>query len=314
MQREIPSGDKDKDTLIKYLISQVEKLENENKHLKAKCNVSNKILPTRPINKVVSKPKLVESRVIHDFTDKKANEKTYTLNKQINYVDCDTNRENINAMMNNKNIINMEQNDLVSVIILSHNDSDSLKRALDSVKNQTYKNIEIIVVNENKLNVNDNIVVDGMTVINIDLGDNKNIKNTMINTGVKASKGLWFCLMNYDDYWIPEKLQIQLYYSVKHNAFASITNYIKGNGYYDSENMKSYYVGIKMEKSLYRYENKIFAIGQSKAAYIMPSTLMINKEFYDTLDVNGENDFCRYLISKTKMVLVDLMLTYYNIL
>ena len=38
MQREIPDGDKDKDTLIKYLISQVEKLEEENADLLKKID------------------------------------------------------------------------------------------------------------------------------------------------------------------------------------------------------------------------------------------------------------------------------------
>ena len=41
------------------------------------------------------------------------------------------------------------ENPLVSVIIPTYNSSRTLEKCLESIKNQTYKNIEIIVVDNN---------------------------------------------------------------------------------------------------------------------------------------------------------------------
>ena len=42
----------------------------------------------------------------------------------------------------------MIHNDLVSVVIPSYNRFEFLQKAIDSILNQTYKNFEIIVVND----------------------------------------------------------------------------------------------------------------------------------------------------------------------
>ncbi len=41
------------------------------------------------------------------------------------------------------------ENPLVSVIIPTYNSSRTLEKCLESIKNQTYKNVEIIVVDNN---------------------------------------------------------------------------------------------------------------------------------------------------------------------
>jgi probable beta-1,3-galactosyltransferase len=43
------------------------------------------------------------------------------------------------------------KNPLVSVIIPTYNSSRTLEKCLKSIKNQTYKNIEIIVVDNNSI-------------------------------------------------------------------------------------------------------------------------------------------------------------------
>ena len=43
----------------------------------------------------------------------------------------------------------MKDNPLVTIYIPTYNRLELLKRALDSVVNQTYKNLEIIVVDDN---------------------------------------------------------------------------------------------------------------------------------------------------------------------
>ena len=50
----------------------------------------------------------------------------------------------------------MESNPLVSVVVLSYERLDNFKKALPSIINQTYKNLEIIVV-DNYSSVSDQI-------------------------------------------------------------------------------------------------------------------------------------------------------------
>ena len=49
-----------------------------------------------------------------------------------------------------KRLKNMkEKKELVSIIIPTYKTNESLKRAIDSVLNQSYENVEIIVVDDN---------------------------------------------------------------------------------------------------------------------------------------------------------------------
>ncbi|MBE7014864.1 MAG: glycosyltransferase family 2 protein [Ruminococcaceae bacterium] len=106
--------------------------------------------------------------------------------------------------------------DLVSVIIPTYRRSDMLIRAIESVLNQTYKNIELIVVN-------DNIKGDEFS---LELYKKiENIKDERLkfieqeehingaaarNAGIKEAKGEYISFLDDDDYWKKEKIEHQL--------------------------------------------------------------------------------------------------------
>jgi glycosyltransferase involved in cell wall biosynthesis len=102
---------------------------------------------------------------------------------------------------------------LISVIMPYYNGSKYIKEAIDSVVNQTYKNIEIIVINDGSPSQQDSIYIEDlahqMQFSLIKHPVNKGIGQAMI-TGVNASKGDYLAELSQDDLYKPEKLEFQL--------------------------------------------------------------------------------------------------------
>ncbi len=129
--------------------------------------------------------------------------------------------------------------DLVSVIIPSYNRYKWLCDAVESVKKQTYKNIEIIIVNDFSndkqyypLKFSGKTNNEFNTVLQIDL-NKKNCSRTLFgspcgaycrNIGIKNSKGKYICFLDDDDYWLPNKVEIQIDRMKKNNKLFSLTN------------------------------------------------------------------------------------------
>ena len=54
----------------------------------------------------------------------------------------------------------MKKSDLVSVVVLSYNSSNFIKKCLDSIANQNYDNFEIIIVDNNSTDDTKKILAD----------------------------------------------------------------------------------------------------------------------------------------------------------
>lgn len=99
---------------------------------------------------------------------------------------------------------------IVSVIITTYNRPEYLKITLDSVVNQTYKYLEIIVVDDGSIgNENENIC---NQFKNIRYVKNKNTKTPASgrNIGIKKANGEYIAFLDDDDIWIPNKIKIQI--------------------------------------------------------------------------------------------------------
>ncbi len=99
---------------------------------------------------------------------------------------------------------------LVSAIITTHNRKELLSRAINSVLNQTYKNIECIVIDDassdgtNELCQNSKI-----TYIYIPSNESRG-GNYARNLGIKAASGKYCAFLDDDDYWLPTKIEKQV--------------------------------------------------------------------------------------------------------
>ena len=101
----------------------------------------------------------------------------------------------------------------ISVIIPTHNRVDLLGRAIRSVQNQTYKNIEIIIVSDGSTDGTDEFVNKLKYTDNrIQFYEYKPSKGSNVarNLGIEKSKGEYIAFLDDDDEWLPTKLEKQL--------------------------------------------------------------------------------------------------------
>jgi len=109
---------------------------------------------------------------------------------------------------------------LVSVVIPTYNKAQYLKEAIESVLNQTYKNIEIIVIDDGSTDESREVVNSFTPSI---LNTKYRILNPIIyfwqenkgaamarNTGIKKAKGKYIAFLDSDDLWLREKLEKQV--------------------------------------------------------------------------------------------------------
>lgn len=156
----------------------------------------------------------------------------------------------------------MDNQKLVSVIIPSFNRFQSLLYLIQSIKNQTYKNIEIIVVNDKSTQIdyyNYDFEKEGVKVILCE----KNSKELygfgcpQRNIGMEVAKGDYIAFVDDDDYWMPEKIELQIKAMEKTGCKMSCCDGYFGLGKYSPS--KKYFIYNEQ-----KYKNTIFKILKSK--------------------------------------------------
>ncbi|WP_368914566.1 glycosyltransferase [Exiguobacterium acetylicum] len=103
----------------------------------------------------------------------------------------------------------LDESEKVSVIIPTYNRSEYLKFALDSVLNQTYSNIEIIVVNDGSTDDTENILKNYKDSIKYVYKENGG-KSTAINVGMSLVSGKYVCILDDDDIALSKKIELQV--------------------------------------------------------------------------------------------------------
>ena len=101
-------------------------------------------------------------------------------------------------------------NKLVSICIATYNGQEYLKEQLDSVCNQTYKNIEILIQDDGSSDNTINIIQTYQKKHNIELFINDAnvgyIKN--FETLIKKARGEYIALCDQDDIWAENKIEL----------------------------------------------------------------------------------------------------------
>ncbi|MEA3500414.1 MAG: glycosyltransferase, partial [Candidatus Marinimicrobia bacterium] len=104
----------------------------------------------------------------------------------------------------------------ISVIIPVFNRENTISRAIDSVLNQTYKPLEIIVVDDGSTDKTDDILKSYSDKIKVIHQKNSGVSAAR-NNGIKNSVGKWIALLDSDDEWLPNKLQLEVDYINKNH-------------------------------------------------------------------------------------------------
>jgi len=101
---------------------------------------------------------------------------------------------------------------LVSVIIPTHNRPEFLRKAVASVVVQTYRPIEIVIVDDASADpVRLNWFTDGLSDVSLSIYRNNISKGAAAsrNLGIVNSKGGLIAFLDDDDQWMPDKLSLQ---------------------------------------------------------------------------------------------------------
>jgi len=110
------------------------------------------------------------------------------------------------------NTVNSEANKpLVSIVMAAYNAADFIAEAIESVLNQTYTNIELIVVNDGSKDGTEQIVANYLVSNKVKYLSQDNAGQTVAkNNGIKNASGKIIGFCDADDYWHAEKLEKQL--------------------------------------------------------------------------------------------------------
>lgn len=158
---------------------------------------------------------------------------------------------------------------LVSIITPVYNAERFLGDTIKSIQNQTYKNWELVLVDDcskdgsadmiKEFQAND----DRIRYIKLEKNSGASVSR---NTGIKNAKGRFIAFVDSDDIWQPEKLKIQIEYMLENKLGFTFTSYryMKEDG--------------RLTKKVAKAPKKINYRGLLKNTIIGCSTVVIDKE------------------------------------
>ncbi|MGL5205205.1 MAG: glycosyltransferase family 2 protein [Metamycoplasmataceae bacterium] len=167
---------------------------------------------------------------------------------------------------------------LISIIIPCYNGENFIDTCLESVLNQTYKNLEILIMNDGS---KDNSLIKLQEHANKDdriklfSQENKGLANSR-NELIRNATGLYFTLVDIDD--TLENNSIELLYN---NSFQGKVDIVVGRtkGVYYNGNLKLPYFPV------WRRKKGMTSLQYVKSNICTPWSSLIRKNFYDELDV-----------------------------
>lgn len=193
----------------------------------------------------------------------------------------------------------------VSVIIPMHNSSKFILKCLNSALNQTYKNLEIILIDDKSTDD---------TLDKVSLVKDKRIKLIKLdknegaavsrNKGIEASTGDYICFLDSDDFWVNDKIEKQI-------EFIKDKSFIYSKYIYYKEN-KTHVANVPLT---YTYKKLL------KNSGIFTSTVMLNMNHLKKEDIympnikRGQDYGCFYKVLKKvgKAYGMDEPLAYYRV-
>ena len=98
---------------------------------------------------------------------------------------------------------------LVSIVIPVYNGENYVREAIDSALAQTYKNVEVIVVNDGSTDKTEEICLSYSRKIRYFSKKNGGT-STALNLGIKNMKGEYFSWLSHDDKYYPDKIKRQI--------------------------------------------------------------------------------------------------------
>ena len=207
---------------------------------------------------------------------------------------------------------------LVSVIIPTFGDGNTLLQTIQSALDQSYKNIEVVVVDDNGRNSYNHSKIESIMQRFIGKANVKyivhehNINGAAArNTGVKASSGEYIALLDDDDVYYPYNIEKQLKILRNLNSNYAMTCCLQ----------ESYLNGRLIERQKKLPQNiNLYGVLMHKYT-IASSSMLIRKKVWEEIDGFDETfkrhqdwEFVARVVSKYKIMPVDYVGFRYNML
>ena len=191
---------------------------------------------------------------------------------------------------------------LVSVILPNFNSEQFIGQAIDSVLSQTYKNLELIVVddcsNDKSIEIIKGYLRQDHRIHLVRLETNSGGPATPRNTGVLKSKGQYIAFIDSDDVWFSGKLETQIDSMKSKNI-----SFISSHKYdFKGENTPNANINLSCNPLLLTFGyNDIL-----KKCLINTSTVVIKKKLLDGLSFNSDK---KYVAVEDYLLWLDILKT-----
>ena len=174
---------------------------------------------------------------------------------------------------------------MVSLIIPCYNAEKYIGRCLDSVLNQTDRNIELIVVNDGSTDKTARIIEDYRHVLESDITrfiyisqENEGV-GAACNNALKKVTGEFLTLLDADDIMLPESIEIRRKWLEEHSTYGLV----RTNGYYVTEdNLELCNRLLEVNEYMKNKENVLNELFNG-TTYLWPGTYMIRMNVLDKL-------------------------------
>jgi len=195
----------------------------------------------------------------------------------------------------------------VSVIIPTLNRINTLQRAIDSVIAQSFKSIEIIVVDNGSSDGSVNMLKKNYPTVKL-IHEHKSGVSASRNKGIMYAKNTWIAFLDSDDAWDQKKLEKQI--NLLHNSHDKY-RLIHTNEIWISNGKK-----INQMKKHQKFGGYIFNECLSLCC-ISPSSVLIDRSIFDDMGLFNENlpvcedyDMWLRICSKEAVLFIDEKLTF----
>lgn len=107
----------------------------------------------------------------------------------------------------------------ITVIIPTYNRSAWLPHAIDSVLNQTFRDYELVVVDDGSTDETHSLLRKYGDKVNVITLDKNRGVSFARNTGIRSTDSEWVAFLDSDDRWHPQKLEKQIHQSEKQPSY-----------------------------------------------------------------------------------------------
>ncbi|MFA5248481.1 MAG: glycosyltransferase family 2 protein [Patescibacteria group bacterium] len=196
----------------------------------------------------------------------------------------------------------MSNQPLISVVIPTYNRKYTIQRAINSILTQTYKNWEIVIVDDGSV---DNTKEEIKQFLNNSKIKYYHQKNSGVcsarNFGILKATGEYVSFLDSDDEYFPDRLEKQLYEMLKVNAIFSLSNRLTA-------------IEGKIDKKIKNIHNKNYFLSKLDVIKLnipLSATLMMFKKnklgeikFEEDLPASNDFDFILRVLNKINVLFI----------